>query len=199
MMHRVFYLALCCGLFAATTLSASAQEMTFQRQILPNGEYTPGEEITVLLTINYTGSAPLTAVAHREYLPEGWVYVELTGGTLTPANVGLEENNRVEFLFIQEPELPGTLEYSVMVPAEETGPQTITGQVLYRTTGAEQQSPNVTSTIYSLGETKEEAMCGCAPASGGSAGLLGDGLITLALCGILLFSQRRRVAALRVG
>ncbi len=101
--------------------------------------------VTVAAGVNVAGS--LTAFAIQENIPSGWTYISVDS-TPAPAVDGPDPNNPeiLNFVWVELPNLssPFTMTYTLAIPASSTG-GSITGQVLYRTSGGPLTSVPVTT------------------------------------------------------
>ncbi|HOK89702.1 MAG TPA: PKD domain-containing protein [Candidatus Hydrogenedentes bacterium] len=100
--------------------------------------YTPGEPITVTLTMAYAGLFPLSSLGIRETLPDGWTLGEIAGNCPPPV---FRQNGRdAEFAWIDLPSLPCSFTYQVWPPVNASGLAGFSGVMLFRAEGGEQTS-----------------------------------------------------------
>jgi hypothetical protein len=116
-----------------------------------NGVYTAGSGLEVQVSMNYGGSEPVSALALVETLPQGWTFAKVTGGT--PPSVSPKEGTPgvLSFVWINIPAWPSTFTYQVNVPQDAAGAQRISGQALYRTSGAQEQTATIVTEISPAG------------------------------------------------
>jgi len=120
---------------SSVTPSADVQ---LTRNFSTEGVYTPGEPVTVTVTVAYTGLYPLSSLGIRETLPSGWV-LGTVGGECPPPVYRQSEQN-AEFAWIDLPVLPCSFTYQVWPPANASGLAGFSGIILFRTVGGEQTS-----------------------------------------------------------
>lgn len=105
------------------------------------GGYTPGQPLEVSVTLSYTGTDPVTALALVETLPDGWTFDKVTGGAAPAVSPPAGKGGNVTFIWVQVPAFPATLTYTVNVPAADTGARTLAGKAAYRLTGGQIEGP----------------------------------------------------------
>ncbi|MFP4502339.1 MAG: PKD domain-containing protein [Candidatus Hydrogenedentota bacterium] len=117
--------------------------------------YTPGERFLVELTADYTGAGTLTALAMTDTVPRGWTYDGLAAGTtVQPAIAGSRpsEPETMNFMWIQIPAFPLSLQYYVIPALDSAGPQEFSGHVEYRESGGPLYSNRAEATAYPAGD-----------------------------------------------
>lgn len=114
---------------------------------IAEGGYTAGQPLEVSVTLNYAGTDPVTALALVETLPEGWTFDKVTGGAAPAVAPPAGKTSPVTFIWVQVPEFPATLTYTVNVPATDTGARTIGGKAAFRTTGVQIEGPPTATDI----------------------------------------------------
>lgn len=105
------------------------------------GGYTPGQPVEVSVTLNYSGTDPISALALVETLPEGWTFDKVTGGAAPAVAPAAGKTGIVTFIWVQVPTIPATLTYTVIPPATDTGAKVIAGKAAFRTTGPQIEGP----------------------------------------------------------
>jgi len=101
------------------------------------GTYRAGENLAVAGAIEHAGG--VTAMGLLVALPAGWSFVAAEGAGAPQIVPAPGTTGTLEFAWFTIPASPVQFTYSVAVPAGASGAQNISGTVLYRTTGAEQQ------------------------------------------------------------
>ena len=89
----------------------------------------------------YEGSEPVKALALQIKLPLGWQFGALQDGAKPAIIPKAGATDTVTMVWIQAPDFPATLAYTVSVPDWAEGTHTLEAQALYRTLGGELQSP----------------------------------------------------------
>ena len=102
--------------------------------------YAPGEDQTTLVTMDYKGSEPVTALALQLKLPTGWQFKALVDGPKPAIEPKPGATDTLTLVWITAPAFPATLTCSVAVPAWAEGTFTLEAQAIYRTFGGELQS-----------------------------------------------------------
>jgi len=113
------------------------------------GGYTPAEPVEVTVNMQYTGAEPVLSLAVVEELPPGWAFGEVTGGDGPAIPPKQGQQGHVPFIWVQIPDFPASFTYTAVPPEGDSGKRTITGQVIYRTTGDEIRTPPVSTTLTS--------------------------------------------------
>ncbi len=150
------------GLAAGAPAQTAVPAITLQRNVVP-ALYTPGQLITVTLTINKNDTRDVTAVAVQETVPETWTYenVSSTNPGMTPIK-GQETGNdngtkTLPFYYIAPPAFPITFTYRMTAGTVDSGSLSIFGRAIYRFAGAEEQSPVVTTPVVAIVQTEGES------------------------------------------
>lgn len=113
----------------------------FTVAMTPLAGYKPGTANTVQVTMSYSGTEPVTALALQTVLPQGWTYAGIRG-TLKPAiDPPAGTTNELTLIWIQIPAFPATVEFALDVPEWAEGTYTLSHQAIYRTLGGELRSP----------------------------------------------------------
>lgn len=90
---------------------------------------SPGLPVDITLTLEYSGTASITALGLVETLPPDWVFEGIVSGTVDNAR----QNGRdLEFAWISIPAFPVSLTYRVRAPADLSGNQVFSGTLFYR-------------------------------------------------------------------
>ncbi len=100
--------------------------------------YEAGQDLTVTGTIEHSGS--VTALGLQVTLPAGWSLVSTGGADEPQVAPPPGRTGTLEFAWFTIPASPVRFTYTLAVPAGETGAREISGTVLSRTTGAEEQT-----------------------------------------------------------
>lgn len=119
---------------------------TVSQQIDP--AYVPGAANRVVVTMDYTGGDPVTALALQTEVPAGWQYAGITGYLHPAIEPPAGTRDVLTMVWIKIPAFPATLEYELDVPETAAGACRLSAHVVYRTLGGELHSPEneVTST-----------------------------------------------------
>ncbi len=99
--------------------------------------YTPGEELEVVVNMNYVGDDPITALAIRQIVPEGWTFVAVTGGIQPAVTPRPDATGTLDFVWITTPDWPNNFSYALRAPVDAQGAVEFQGQGIYRTSGPE--------------------------------------------------------------
>ena len=107
-----------------------------------SGTYVPGEEITIQVEFTNNSDFFVTAIAFTDEIPDGWSVASVTTinvnglpilKSLQPAvQPAIGSTGTLEFLWIDIPPFPFTLEYSLDIPAEQYESVEFEGMVEYR-------------------------------------------------------------------
>ncbi len=103
-------------------------------RVIPTTCYQAGTNLTVNITMTNACPSNLTALGLEETLPAGWTFVSATAGDIKPA---AGASGKISFAWFSIPTFPLSFSYVVSVPASQEGDVTISGQALFRLTGAE--------------------------------------------------------------
>jgi PKD repeat protein len=113
-----------------------------------SGPYTPGMPLDVTVTLDYTDPEnAVMAVGLMTLLPPLWSYQGLVSGQLPPIRPNAGAQGDLGFMWIDVPLFPVTFTYRVLAPESASGPQTFSGQILYRLSGPELTSALVQTTV----------------------------------------------------
>lgn len=138
------------------TLETSAPEESPGEAVPPNLNvsrsvlegYAPGETLEIQVTLGYSSSEAVTAMALVETLPPGWTFGEVTGGARPAVVPRSGADGEINFVWVNVPSWPATMHYSINAPANQTGSCFITGYAVYRASGPELNSePAVTELL----------------------------------------------------
>lgn len=113
----------------------------FTVAMTPLAGYKPGTANTIQITMNYTGTEPVTALALQTTLPQGWTYAGIRGALKPAIDPPAGTTSKLTLIWIQIPTFPATVEFAVEVPDWAEGTYTLSHQAIYRTLGGELQSP----------------------------------------------------------
>lgn len=106
--------------------------------------YVRGEQVTIEVTLTDDCVDPFTTLRLEETVPDGWTFVSATGGDTQPAPGA---TGTLLFSWTTFPVFPYTFTFTVAVPEDETGYQTISGVGKFATTGAEVSTFTVVNTL----------------------------------------------------
>gem|GEM_PF-793928 len=155
------------------TIQLEPTNLTFTRELsgpgvagTTNMYYVPGETIDVTIHIDKEGPQDITALGFQDTLPAGWTYVGPSNtDTLPPGFPPVfppaGQTDLLEFAYVSVPAFPVEFTYTVQVPADESGPVTIGGDivvgtetkssaVVYRTCGDSIFSPKVETLLNGI-------------------------------------------------
>jgi hypothetical protein len=110
--------------------------------------FTADGAVEVTLTLSHQGGEPIRALGIEETLPGGWTFDGVVSGEkpdLTPTN---GRTGTLEFAWFNIPAFPTSFTYRAK--ADKMEPNQISGQALFRTSGAELRS-NVVTTVAGRG------------------------------------------------
>jgi hypothetical protein len=123
--------------------------VTLERAIAAEG-YTAGQPLQVSMTISYDGQTPVSALSVMETLPQGWTFGEWVSGPAPPVKPTAGRAGTLPFIWIQVPEFPAVIEYTVNVPDGEIGERQMSAEAVYRRTGGEEKSPPAVTMVSNL-------------------------------------------------
>lgn len=105
--------------------------------------YKPGVDMPFEVAVDYAGADTVTALAIQLKLPPSWRFKAITGGEqpAVPPKEGAQ--GEVALVWINIPQYPSATQFSLSVPETATGPQTLGGQIIYRTNAGELRSAEV--------------------------------------------------------
>ena len=117
------------------------------------GAFTPGEEVTITITITAEDDANISALGLTEAAPEGWTFVSVDGeigqAPAIPPNEG--DTGDLGFIWFAVPDFPVTFTYTLQVPADAEATADITGRVDYYENAGILSSDEVTSLLDAVG------------------------------------------------
>ena len=137
-------------------LSAQELEVTLTRTTDGGGVYTPGQALTVTVSLAASGTGTLTALGVEETLPDGWTFSELADGSGQAPDVAPDAGatGLLEFAWFSSssptlPDFPVEFSYRAVPPHGTEGTQTISGLALYRylELSGEHRSANVETAL----------------------------------------------------
>lgn len=105
--------------------------------------YVPGASKALVVSMDYIGEDPVTALALRLVLPEGWQYGGVSGALRPAMEPAAGARGELTFVWIQVPAFPAEFECMVDTPAGDAGAVSLTAQAVYRRLGGEERSPAV--------------------------------------------------------
>nr|HPO16331.1 PKD domain-containing protein [Candidatus Hydrogenedentota bacterium] len=129
------------GQIEGQTEGETETEMTLTRTIVGGSVYTPGSTVDVTLTLTIvSGNKTLTSLGLQEFIPDGWEFNTLVGGSVPQLGPQPGDTGTLGFVWFSVPTLgqfPLSFTYRMNVPAFASGTQTISGEAIYRTDGNE--------------------------------------------------------------
>lgn len=103
--------------------------------------YSPGQTVTVTVTMDYSGAQPITALGIETEIPPGWQYAGMLSDLRPSVEPPAGMRKKLTFVWIKVPTFPATIEYQLDVPETTEGPCTIAAKALYRAKAGELHSP----------------------------------------------------------
>lgn len=97
------------------------------------GGYNPGGYADVRVTFEYSDSDSVTALAFAQYLPIGWAFDSVLGGSYPAYQADPGQQGLIEFIWYNVPHLPYSITYRLRVPAGASGEYALTGNAVYFT------------------------------------------------------------------
>jgi hypothetical protein len=117
------------------------------------GAFTPGEVLTVSVTITAEDSSAISALGLTETVPVGWTYVSVDGEIgqvpAIPPNEG--DTGDLGFIWFAVPDFPVTFTYTLQVPANAEATADIAGRVDYYEDAGILSSDEVVSLLDAAG------------------------------------------------
>jgi len=115
---------------ASEALAENPAGVVLARQV---GHVAPNEEVTVTITVNAEDGETITAIGLKEFVPEGWRFVDAESAsdqapTITPP---VDETGELDFLWFAVPEFPLTFSYTLLVPQSASGAAEFSGRIDY--------------------------------------------------------------------
>lgn len=185
---------------ASATAQVNSANVSLSRDA--SGTVAAGETISV--TVSMTSAPPqgveILGLGLRETLPANATFQGVTASSSTNPSVkpSVGAEGVLEFAWIDVPAFPYTMTYSVLLGAEFTPPQAITGQVEYRTTGGAEFSNSASTTLEEEGSAwKTGIFAGCAAGGADVSSNLAD-LFLMGMVMVALFVARRMQTATRL-
>ncbi|HOV33367.1 MAG TPA: hypothetical protein PLX23_08400 [Candidatus Hydrogenedens sp.] len=120
--------------------------MTLTREVTPE-KYNPNATLQVTITINHSGSSPVTALALVENLPPQFQFERIIDGPVPAIAPKKGDTSILQFVWLSIPPFPFKLIYEVSVQNNASGEKNIIGQAVYRTSGPQMQSERVITNI----------------------------------------------------
>lgn len=97
------------------------------------GAFTPGEVLTVTVSISAEDAVAISALGLTETVPVGWTFVSVDGEIgqvpAVPPNEG--DTGDLGFIWVAVPDFPVTFTYTLQVPADAEATADISGRVDY--------------------------------------------------------------------
>lgn len=109
--------------------------------------YAPGAPVDVTITIEGRHGDKVRALGLIEQVPEGWTFDGIVQGERPDLSPPQGRASQLEFAWFNIPEFPTTFTYRINTAQGDTAPQTIKGEVLYRTHGPEYRSEAVATVL----------------------------------------------------
>ncbi|MCC6144480.1 MAG: hypothetical protein IT368_11800 [Candidatus Hydrogenedentes bacterium] len=131
---------------AASTPQNETGGITLTREVAGNA-YTPGQPLTVQLTLTHEGKEPVTALAITEELPKNWAFASIAGGQAPTVAPPQRATGTLNFIWVNVPQFPFTVSYLIDTTENPGGPQALKGQAIYRKLGPELRSDEVVSEL----------------------------------------------------
>lgn len=147
-------------------LAEGANELGITLTRTVSGEYVPGEALDITVTIDAADDGVISALGLSENIPAGWYFDSATAvtGALPSILPSLGATGTLSFAWLYEtPSMPCSFIYTLVPATGDSGTKTISGHVVYRTVGPEQDSGIVTTQI-AAGKAVQVLSCAGAPA-----------------------------------
>ena len=109
--------------------------------------YAPGAPVDVTVTIEGQHGEKVRALGLVEHLPQGWAFDSIVHGDRPDLSPPQGRATVLEFAWFNIPEFPATFTYRINTARSDSAPQTIKGEVLYRTHGPEYRSDAVATVL----------------------------------------------------
>lgn len=109
--------------------------------------YAPGAPIEVTITIEGQHGDKVRALGLIENVPEGWTFDDIVAGDRPDLSPPQGRGALLEFAWFNIPEFPTTFTYRVNTTSGDAAPQTIKGEILFRTHGPEYRSKPVATVL----------------------------------------------------
>ncbi len=125
--------------------------LALQRTFPSGTTVAPGALLPVQVTLTYSGSMSPSAFGLTETLPEGWTFAQVTAQDEPAPVAGAESGAEgvIEFLWIEVPQFPYRLSYTLRAPTQKNDAKTaLEGQGVYRLEGDELRSEIVADEIF---------------------------------------------------
>lgn len=113
------------------------------------GDFSPGQEFTVTITISAQDGDAISALGLTETAPENWAFVEAGGvaGQVPVVTPQVGDSGELGFIWLAVPEFPVTFTYTLLVPDDAGDSAGISGWVDYYEDESLLSSEEVTSTF----------------------------------------------------
>lgn len=110
-----------------------------------NQFYVPGGQINVVITLSKSGPDAITALGFEDTVPAGWTYssASLVGPNVPDVRPANGASGTLGFAYISAETFPISFGYTITVPGNATGAQSLLGVGKYRTGGPEILTNNV--------------------------------------------------------
>lgn len=131
---------------AAATPTAPT-ELRMTRSLGGDGVYTPGGTVDLTITLDGAGADPVRALGLSENAPAGFEFDSMLGDSRPDVGPQPGATGTLEFAWITVPSFPLNFTYRLRATDGVSGEQVVRGQALYRTTGGEERTGAVESTL----------------------------------------------------
>lgn len=97
------------------------------------GAFTPGETLTLAITITAEDDSNISALGLTETIPDGWTFVSVDGenGQIPAIPPTEGDTGDLGFIWVAVPEFPVNFTYTLQVPEDAEATADITGRVDY--------------------------------------------------------------------
>ena len=123
---------------ASEAADEASVSMTMTREAM---SYEPGGAVEIMVTLDYDGEDPVTALAIEETLPPGWRFGIASDGALPALSPETGHTETFALVWIDIPDFPMTVHYIIDAPNDAEGTATLTGQAVYRKLAGELRTP----------------------------------------------------------
>jgi len=166
------------GLAVCAHAQTAASPVTIERNVVPT-LFTPGQVVIITVTIKKTDPRNVSAIAVQETVPGSWTYQNVTATDLSmfplksPDIANENGTKTLSFYYINIPSFPVTFTYRMLTGTADSGALSISGLAKFRFTGAEEQSPVVSTNVMALPSTEGEVQAEGEPGNTGCDGCAG--------------------------
>jgi hypothetical protein len=126
--------------------------VVLSRVALNNGFYTPGQAVSLRVTLDYKGSEKVQQLGLEELTPPGWTFGGFSSGNIPPIAPQPGATGTLGFAYISVPNFPITFTYQLFATNNSVGEKTVFGQGLYAFTDSQKRTAIFPTVIQSTFE-----------------------------------------------